>query len=403
MPGKDVPRLSKRTVDAFAVVDKDAIFWDRDLPSFGVRVYTTGRKVYVVQTRGPGGPKRVSIGRHGEVPAEQARKQAVVIIDRIKQGLEPVPAPELTVAVLAERYLQGHVAVNCRASTLEAYRSLLTTSILPEFGELPIAAVDRAQVAALHYKLRATPSRANAAVGVLSRLFGLAEAWGLAPPGGNPCRSVRLYRAGKKHERYLTPGEYRRLGRLMDEGEANGSLRPAAVAAIRLLMLTGCRRNEILTLRWDDVDRGSGVLRLRAAKTGARMAPLTPEVEMVLDGIPRLEGNPWVIVGGRPGTHLANIDEAWLPLRARAGLVDVRLHDLRHSYASRALALGEGLPMIGKLLGHKKVRTTARYAHLTRDSEKASIAKIGGSIGEDILPPEAGAFEARAGIERRWG
>ena len=120
MPGKEVPRLSKRTVDAFAVVDKDAIFWDRDLPSFGVRVYTTGRKVYVVQTRGPGGPKRVSIGRHGEVAAEQARKQAAVIIDRIKQGLEPVPAPELTVAGLAERYLQGHVAVNCRASTLKS-------------------------------------------------------------------------------------------------------------------------------------------------------------------------------------------------------------------------------------------------------------------------------------------
>ena len=124
MPGKDAPKLTKHIVDALTVVDKDAIFWDRDLPSFGVRVYTTGRKVYVVQTRGPGGPKRVSLGRHGEVTAEQARKQAVVIIDRIKQGLEPVPAPELTVAVLAERYLQGHVAVNCRASTLEAYRSL---------------------------------------------------------------------------------------------------------------------------------------------------------------------------------------------------------------------------------------------------------------------------------------
>ena len=391
MPGKDVPRLSKRTVDALTVVDKDAIFWDRDLPGFGVRVYTTGRKVYVVQTRGPGGPKRVSLGRHGEVTAEQARKQAVVIIDRIKQGLEPVPAPELTVAGLAERYLQGHVAVNCRASTLEAYRSLLTTSILPEFGELPITAVDRAQVAALHYKLRATPSRANAAVGVLSGLFKLAEAWGLAPPGGNPCRAMRMYKAGKKHQRYLTPGEYRRLGRLMDEGEADGSLRPAAVAAIRLLMLTGCRRNEILTLQWDDVDRGSGVLRLRETKTGARMVPLTPEAEAVLDGIPRVAGNPWVIAGGRPGSHLTNIDEAWLPLRARAGLEDVRLHDLRHSYASRALALGEGLPMIGKLLGHKKVSTTARYAHLARDTEKASIAKIGGSIGEDILPPEAGA------------
>ena len=260
MAGKDVPRLSKRTVDAFAVVDKDAIFWDRDLPGFGVRVYTTGRKVYVVQTRGPGGPKRVSIGRHGEIAAEQARKQAAVIIDRIKQGLEPVPAPELTVAGLAERYLQGHVAVNCRASTLKSYRGILNTCVLPEFGELPIGAVGRAQVAALHYKFRATPYRANAAVGVLSGLFKLAEAWGLAPPGGNPCRAMRMYKTGKKHERYLTPGEYRRLGRLMDEGEADGSLRPPAVAAIRLLMLTGCRRNEILTLQWDDVDRGSGAL-----------------------------------------------------------------------------------------------------------------------------------------------
>ena len=202
---------------------------------------------------------------------------------------------------------------------------------------------------------------------------------------------MRMYKTGKKHERYLTLGEYRRLGRLMDEGEADGSLRPPAVAAIRLLMLTGCRRNEILTLQWDDVDRGSGILRLRETKTGARMVPLTPEVEAVLDGIPRVPGNPWVFTGGKPGSHLTNIDEAWLALRARAGLSDVRLHDLRHSYASRALALGEGLPMIGKLLGHKKVSTTARYAHLARDSEKASIAKIGGSIGADILPPEAGA------------
>ena len=234
---------------------------------FGVRVYTTGRKVYVVQTRGPGGPKRVSIGRHGEVTAEQARKQAAVIIDRIKQGLEPVPAPELTVAVLAERYLQGHVAVNCRASTLEAYRSLLTTSILPEFGELPITAVDRAQVAALHYKLRATPFRANAAVGVLSGLFKLAEAWGLAPPGGNPCRSVRRYKEHRR-ERFLTPAEYRRVGEVLDEAEGDGSVLPSAAAAIRLLLLTGCRKNEIVTLRWDDIDRTAGELRLRDSKTG---------------------------------------------------------------------------------------------------------------------------------------
>ena len=156
-------------------------------------------------------------------------------------------------------------------------------------------------------------------------------------------------------------------------------------------MLTGCRRNEIITLRWDDVDRTARELRLRDSKTGARRVPLTPVAEAMLDGIPRVAGNPWVIVGQKPGAHLSNIEPIWIRVRARAGLEDVRIHDLRHSYASRALALGEGLPMIGKLLGHRKIGTTARYAHLARDTEKASAAKVGGSIGADILAHDATA------------
>ena len=146
-----------------------------------------------------------------------------------------------------------------------------------------------------------------------------------------------------------------------------------------------------MTLKWDDIDRTAGELRLRDAKTGARRVPLTPAIEAVLARIPRIEGNPWVIAGRKPDRHLAGIDTVWLRLRAKAGLEDVRIHDCRHSYASRALALGEGLPMIGKLLGHRKVTTTARYAHLARDTEKAAAAKVGGSIGADILMPEADA------------
>ena len=126
---------------------------------------------------------------------------------------------------------------------------------------------------------------------------------------------------------------------------------------------------------------------MRDSKTGARRVPLTPPVEAVLAGIARIEGNPWVIAGQKRGAHLSNLDEAWQRIRVRAKLDDVRIHDCRHSYASRALALGEGLPMIGKLLGHRKVTTTARYAHLARETEKASAAKVGGSIGADILAP----------------
>ena len=154
------------------------------------------------------------------------------------------------------------------------------------------------------------------------------------------------------------------------EAGAEGAVSPYAIAALRLLMLTGCRLNEILTLRWDDIDRTAGEFRLRDGKTGARMVPLTPTAETVLAGIERVPLNPWVIAGRQPGTHLSTITQDWYRLRARAGLDDVRIHDLRHSYASRALAAGESLSMIGKLLGHADIQSTARYAHLARETER---------------------------------
>lgn len=393
MSAKSDQKLTKRTIDALAATGKDAVFWDRDLVGFGVRVYATGRKVFVVQTRGPRGPKRITLGRYGQLLADDARKQAAEAIDRIKRGLEPFPAPvepELTVAGLAERYMEGHVAVNCRERTLASYRHIIKRHILPELGELPISYVDRSRVAKFHYRLRETPQAANNAVRVLSRMLSMAEAWELVPPGRNPCRAVRRYKEVRR-ERFLTPGEYREVGRVLKEAEANGSVRPSAAAALRLLMLTGCRKNEIVRLRWDDVDRAARELRLSDTKTGPRSIPLTPAVEAVLNGIPRKGDNPWVIAGKKAGTHMRNVDTVWTRLRAKAGLRDVRIHDLRHSWASRALALGESLSMIGKLMGHGQVATTARYAHLARDTEKASAVKVGGSIGADIFGPDADA------------
>ena len=392
MPKRSSFKVSKRSVDALRADHRDAVFWDRDLPGFGVRVHRTGRKSYVVQTRGPAGLKRVTIGRHGEVTPEEARKYAREIIDRIKRGMVPTPdeapAPELTVADLAERCMRAHVAVNCSAGTMKNYRNAIDGYIVPELGALPLSAVDRAEVSALHYRLRSTPHQANRVIKVLSKMLSLAEAWGVVPPGTNPCKAVRLYREGKR-ERFLREDEYRRLGRVLDEAQAEGSLGPHGIAAIRLLLLTGCRRDEIVTLRWDDVDRAAGELRLRETKSGARMIPLTPAVEEVLAEIPRVPGNPWVIAGAKAGSHMANIDKVWRRLREQAGLEDVRIHDLRHSYASRALALGESITMIGRLLGHTKVGTTARYAHLARDTERASAARVGGSIGIDIMPEDA--------------
>ena len=386
MPKRSALRITKRTVDALTVDTKDTLFWDRDLAGFGVRVHATGRKLYVVQSRGPTGLKRVTLGHHGELATDEARKQAAVVIDRIKRGEDPMlapPAPEPTVADLAERFMRVHVKVRCKPSTARTYRGHLDCHILPALGEMALGAVGRAEVAALHHRLRDTPTTANATVRTVSTMFTLAETWELVPPDRNPCRSVRLYKEHAR-ERFLTPEEYRRLGRVLKEAEADGSVWPPAVAAIQLLVLTGCRHSEIVSLRWDDVDRTAGELRLRDAKTGPRMVPLTMPVSAVLAGIRRELGNPWVIVGQKPGTRLSGLRHYWHSIREKAGLDDVRLHDCRHSYASRALALGEGLPTIGKLLGHRKISTTARYAHLMRDAEKVSATRVGDSIGAHL-------------------
>ncbi|MDE0331041.1 MAG: tyrosine-type recombinase/integrase [Nitrospinae bacterium] len=383
MPRRSETRLTKRVVDALEADGKDTLFWDRDLPGFGVRVYSTGRKVYVVQSRGLHGPKRVTLGRHGALSTEEARKSAALLIDRIKRGEEPNPeAPETapTVEELAERFMSDYVGAHCKPGTAPKYRSVLDNHVLPALGTKKLAQVGGAEVTALHHQLRETPRMANTVVDVLSRMFTLAEAWDLAPPGQNPCRRVRRYRM-RPRERFLTVEEYRRLGRAL--GKAEGSLWPPALAAIRLLALTGCRREEVLNLRWDDVDHAAGELRLRDTKTGPRMVPLTAAVGRVLDGVPRSPGNPWVFPGQRE-ERLSNLYYYWKPIRAQAGLGDVRLHDLRHSYASRALALGENLSVIGGLLGHREVATTARYAHLMRETERAAAARVGDSIGVHV-------------------
>lgn len=387
--------ISRRTVEALRV-EKDTVFWDSELSGFGVRVYPSGSKVYVVQTRAGGqAAKRVTVGRHGVITAEEARRRAALIVARIKAGeeavAEPPPAKHArgpSVADLARVYLDEHVPPRCKPDTAVRYRIFVDRHILPALGDLPALAVEPAQVTALHHALSATPSAANGAVRTLSRIYDAAADRGLVPEGGNPCRFVVKYRE-RGRERFLTEGELRRLGRVLAEAETGKGPSVHAVAAIRLLLLTGCRRNEILTLRWEEVDLAARELRLRDSKTGARTVPLSPEAVGVLAGIPRVAGHPFVIPGRVAGRPMADLNTPWRIVRERAGLEDVRLHDLRHSFASRALALGESLPMIGRLLGHSQVETTARYAHLARDRVHDSAVRISESIAADILPGRA--------------
>ncbi len=211
--------------------------------------------------------------------------------------------------------------------------------------------------------------------------YKLAKGWDMVPEDhDDPCRSIPM-NPKKKRERFLTDAEFTRLGQVLDEVSGNGSqVSAGAITTIRLLMLTGCRKTEIMTLRWEHVDLDRAEIRIVNGKTGDRTVPLSPSAVEVLKALPREPDNPWVV----PGTHMADIDGAWQSIRARAGLHDMRIHDIRHSFASRALALGEGLPIIGRLLGHRRIETTARYAHLARDSVRDSAERIAVSIADDI-------------------
>ena len=383
--------ITEHTVAALPV-GKDTVVWDRALTGFGVRVYPSGAKVYVVQARVPAGTKRITVGRHGVIGASEARRRAALIIAGVRAGDEPVPeAPEtesITIAALAERYLREHVAVRCKPTTAAQYRLAIERYIVPALGTRPVSSLGRAHVADLQHSLSDRPAMANLVIATLSRMIDQATAWGVAGEMTNPCRSTPKYRT-RRRERFLTDAEFQRLGRVLDEMEAEGRVSPHAAAALRLLMLTGCRRNEILTLRWEDVHLQTQELHLTDSKTGPRTVSLSPEAAQVLAQLPRLPGNPWVIPGAKAGARLSSLFEPWRRVRARAGLDDVRIHDLRHSYASRALALGESLPVIAKLLGHAQIQTTARYTHLTRDAVKDAAIRVARDIAEDVLEGHA--------------
>ena len=378
-----MPKITKRTVDALKPHERERVVWDDDLKGFGVRVHPSGRKVYIVKTRYRGRVIKMTIGLCTAVSATYARVRAAEIITDARAGKNPSGrrsrAP--TMRDLGKRFLKEYVPDHCKASTAEEYRRSIELFIDPRIGKLRVPDVQRSDIAALHHNMRGTPYQANRTLGVLSKMMNLAELWELRPDGSNPCRHVKRFKE-EKRERFLSDEEYQRLGAALREIEQERSETVSAIAAVRLLMLTGCRLSEIQKLQWEHVDLDNGELRLLDTKTGAKVVHLGDPAIAVLRGIERQENNPWVIVGRKPGSHLTDLQHPWRRIRARAGLDDVRVHDLRHSFASGGLLVGEGLPMIGKLLGHTQVQTTARYAHLANDPVKSAANRIASRIAE---------------------
>ena len=437
MAGK---RLTAAVVEAMAPGET---VWDAEVRGFGVRLRARDR-VYLVKTRIKGQQRILTIGRHGKGAwgPESARREAVRLLGLIRDGKDVATERDAekaapTFAALAARYLAEYAEPHKKPRTRVEDARLLKLHILPALGDRKARDLGKPDVARFHAAMRGTPVAANRALALLSAILGWAEKVGERPDGTNPCRHVERF-PEKARERLLTPAELARLGEALDraamgwtaeakaewsracaaQAEAEG-IAPAvrhqwitgrqprrdsaedwrAVAAYRLLIFTGARLSEILTLRWEWIDAAVGVARLPDSKTGAKNLYLPPGALAVLEVLPRMAGNSHVLPGDRPGASFVGIQKPWQRIRALAGLPDLRIHDLRHAFASTAVAAGDSLFIVGKLLGHRQASTTERYAHLAPDPAKAVADRtaerlrtmLAGAGGGTILPLRRGA------------
>ena len=381
-------KLTKRQIEALEPQHKDYFVWDSKLSGLGIRVFPTGRKQFVLQYRFGRTSRRMSLGRFCAITPDQARGLALEALVKIRQDIDPLAEKKakrtaLTVRELAQRFDEEHIAVHLKASTAKEYRRNLKLFILPAIGHLRIVDVTRADIAKYHHDWRHRPYQANRNLEIISKMFNLAELWGLRPDGANPRKHIKKY-PEKKRERYFSAAELRAIGRVLGEMEEERIELPSAIAAVRLLLFTGCRLGEIMTLRWEYVDLAANLLRLPDSKTGAKEVHLGAAAIGVLHSVEPINGNPWVIVGRNTGSHLTDLQPFWQRVRGRAGLKNARIHDLRHTFASVAVSNGQSLPMIGKLLGHTQVQTTARYAHLANQPVLQAANDVSAIIEEQL-------------------
>lgn len=380
-------KLTKRVVESAEVRESDYMLWDSEVGGFGLRVFASGRKSYLIQYRNAAGrTRRLTLGKHGVLTPDEARRQARARLAEASQGADPSAsrkdyAHAPTVADLCERFMTEHVARRCKPSTIKEYRRNVDLFIKPALGTLKARDVTRRHVADLHARHHHIPYQANRTLGVLSALFNKAEEWGVREDGANPCRHVKKYPETKK-ERFLSADEVKRLLATLDARAAAGLENPFFVAGIKLLLFTGARLGEIQTARWEYLN--GAVLELPDSKTGKKRIYLGTAARAVLDQLPRVAGNPHIIAGASEGGHLSDFQKPWRRVRKAAGLDDVRIHDLRHTFASFAAASGMSLHMTGTLLGHSQAQTTMRYAHLADDplqeaAETVSQLILGGT------------------------
>ncbi len=339
---------------------------DSELRGFGVRVAPSGRKRFFLHVQHEGTRVWRDCGDAATVPVRDARSRAAAELAALRGGSNAPSVPFETVA--EEVFLR--YGRRWKPRTRVVNRGYYRKQILPWFRGRPVASITKRDVEAWFASLRATPAAADRSAPVLSVILGQAEIYGYRPEDSNPCRGIRRYRR-RGRERFLGPDELRRLGAALD---GYATRRPLAAAAVRLILLTGCRKSEISNLEW--VFYREGKLFLPDSKTGPRTIWLSAPARAVLDALPRIRRE--VFPGSR--ARRLKLDHHWQAIRNAAGLGDVRLHDCRHTYASIAMLNGESVRAIGELLGHRQPATALKYIHLADANAHAAVEAVAGIL-----------------------
>ncbi len=366
-------KITKRSAESAKAETGTAFLWDREVRGFGLKTTPTGHKVYLLQYRHRGRVRRYTIGAHGSPwTPESARQEALRLLVEVASGSDPAERKArrsggATVAELCARYMTDHAKRYNAETTVRRVTYLVEKQIKPALGTRKVEDVTRADVIRFHEQRKGTPRQANIALTILSKMFNLAEVWGLRPEHSNPVRLVRRF-AENKRERFLSEDELGRLGFALTAAEQRHATRPVSLLAIRLLALSGCRLGEVLALKWEHVDPVVGALRLPSAKAGARAHPVGTEVLKLLESISSTKGSPWVFNGQRHGDHISEsvVEKAWARLRKAAKLGDCRIHDLRHTVGTYSGQTGANAFLVRDKLGHKTLAMTGRY--VSRDA-----------------------------------
>jgi integrase len=363
------------------------IVYDTEIPGHGVRITANHAVSFILEYSLRGRQRRYTIGPWPALTATAAREKAQQLRTAIaNKGIDPLAEREElrsapTVADLADRYIEDYARPNKAESSLYQDLSLLSQRIRPELGKIRVTDLVRDDIERLQQKLRDTPYRANRVLSLLSKMFALAVEWKLRPD--NPCQKVQRY-PEQKREAWLRIEDIERLNATLDLHSDR-----RAASAIKLLLLTGARRGELLKARWSEFDLDRGVWTKPSLHTKQKKTEFLPlsSAALALLKVMKQEAAGEFLFPGKDGAPLKQIDWSWIAVRRAAGITDTRLHDLRHTYASHLVTKGVSLHVVGRLLGHTKVETTMRYAHIADEALRAATGQFG-AIVEKFEPGE---------------